>query len=110
MDYMLFYVYVRSKDEWNMQYNHIIKLLDEGPSKARIQSAKKQRPESSSPDKIKQRNQSAKLNLVKNVEADSEENYSDEEIPQDDGSDYADEFPKQKVVEDQESDGGYADE
>ena len=70
-----------------MEYKHLIDVLDAAvEKKERLQSAsKKNRPESSSPDKIKQRN-------PKDFKSDSEDNYSDEEIvnEDDDGDDYGD--------------------
>ena len=49
LDYMLYYVYVRSDSTEKLEYGVLIGLIDEV-------MARKARPVSSSPDKIKQRN------------------------------------------------------
>ena len=58
IDYMLFYVYVRSQDAYNLQVNTLTEMLNEVIEKqSRAQSAsRKSRPESSSPEKLKMRN------------------------------------------------------
>lgn len=57
MDWMLYYIYSRSDHVDKMEYKVLIQMLEESKKKERIQSAK-QRPESSSPEKIKAHNQS----------------------------------------------------
>ena len=58
LDYMLYYVLVRSESSEKMQYKVLVDLLDVLiNSKARVASAqRKNRPESSSPEKLKMRN------------------------------------------------------
>ena len=58
LDYMLYYVFVRSESHEKMQYNLLIELLDSlVQNQSRTQSAqRKNRPESSSPEKLKKRN------------------------------------------------------
>lgn len=58
VDYALFYVFARSSSPDRMEYPVLIKLVADGlEQKQRVQSAqKKNRPESSSPEKLKQRN------------------------------------------------------
>lgn len=58
LDYMLYYVMVRSQDADKMEYKTIIRLIDSLlAAQPRVQSAsKKSRPESSSPEKLKLRN------------------------------------------------------
>lgn len=65
MDYMLYYVMIRSEAHDSMQYKHLIDLLDqvgeEIEQKRRVQSAdRKNRPESASPETMKKRNLSQK--------------------------------------------------
>ena len=59
LDYMLYYVFVRSESADHMAYKTLIAMLDEHlQARERAQSAqRKNRPESSSPEKIKARNQ-----------------------------------------------------
>ena len=98
---MLYYVLVRSQSPERMKYNLLVDLLDNLiQSQSRAASAqRKNRPESSSPEKLKMRNpqkaahSSGKKNAP-DVEAnkrdsDDEDNYSDEEIANDpdDGDD-----------------------
>ena len=58
LDYMLYYVLVRSESADKMQYKVLVDLLDMLiNSKTRVASAqRKNRPESSSPEKLKMRN------------------------------------------------------
>ena len=58
LDYMLYYVLVRSESPENMQYNLLVELLDNLiQTQSRAASAqRKNRPESSSPEKLKMRN------------------------------------------------------
>jgi hypothetical protein len=58
MDYILYFVFARSQSPDRMEYSVLIKLLtDTIEQKQRVQSAnKKNRPESSSPEKLKLRN------------------------------------------------------
>lgn len=58
LDYMIYYVFTRSKSAERMEYNVLIQLIDEHlHQKEKEQSAaKRSRPESSSPEKIKARN------------------------------------------------------
>jgi hypothetical protein len=58
LDYMLYYVLVRSESADKMQYKVLADLLDTLiNSKTRVASAqRKNRPESSSPEKLKLRN------------------------------------------------------
>jgi len=80
VDYMLYYVFARSKSPDMMEYKVLIKLINEGLEQRRIQSAqKKNRPESSSPEKLKMRNPTK----PDDVPDEEEEHYSEEEIVQD---------------------------
>ena len=92
LDYMLYYVLVRSESAELMQYNLLIELLDSLiQTQSRAASAqRKNRPESSSPEKLKLRNpQPAKkasdeIKVIKAQDEDSEDDdYSDEEIAND---------------------------
>lgn len=58
LNYMLYYVLVRSNNTDNMEYKHLLSLLDSLlAAQSRVQSAnRKNRPESTSPDKLKMRN------------------------------------------------------
>ena len=58
LNYMLYYVFLRSQDFDNMEYRHLIELINSlKESQSRKQSTtRKNRPESSSPDKLKLRN------------------------------------------------------
>ena len=58
LDYMLYYVLMRSESSEKMQYKVLIDLLDTLiNTKQRVASAnRKNRPESSSPEKLKMRN------------------------------------------------------
>ena len=58
LDYMLYYVLVRSESPELMQYNLLVELLDNLiQTQCRAASAqRKNRPESSSPEKLKMRN------------------------------------------------------
>ena len=58
IDYVLYYVFARSKSPDRMEYQALIKLITDGlEQQKRIQSAqRKNRPESSSPEKLKLRN------------------------------------------------------
>ena len=58
LDYMIYYVFTRSKSAERMEYNVLIQLIDEHlHQKEKEQSAaKRSGPESSSPEKIKARN------------------------------------------------------
>ena len=91
MDYMLFFVLVRSESHEKMQYQHLIEMLDqiiEGMQKQRIQSAdRKNRPESASPETMKKRNLSQKSGPSHHEAAaengnqiEEEEDYPEEEI------------------------------
>jgi len=55
---MLYYIFIRSQSADRMEYKTLITMLDEAlAAKERAQSAqRKNRPESSSPEKIKARN------------------------------------------------------
>lgn len=58
LDYILYFVFIRSKSPDRMEYSVLIKLINDGLEQSkRAQSAnKKNRPESSSPEKLKLRN------------------------------------------------------
>ena len=98
---MLYYVLVRSESPELMQYNLLIELLDNliGQQSRAASAQRKNRPESSSPEKLKMRNpgkaaQSSGQNKeaakkAEEEEEEDEENYSDEEIANDsdDGDD-----------------------
>ena len=58
LDYMLYYVLVRSESPNRMQYNLLIELLDNliGQQSRAASAQRKNRPESSSPEKLKMRN------------------------------------------------------
>ena len=58
LDYMLYYVFIRSQSADRMEYKTLIQMIDEHlQARERVQSAqRKNRPESSSPEKIKARN------------------------------------------------------
>ena len=58
LDYMIYYVFTRSKNAERMEYQTLIQLIDEHlQQKEKEHSAtRKSRPESSSPEKIKARN------------------------------------------------------
>ena len=58
LDYMLYYVLVRSESPELMQYNLLIELLDNliGQQSRAASAQRKNRPESSSPEKLKMRN------------------------------------------------------
>ena len=79
IDYILFYVFARSQSPDRMEYKVLIKLINDGlEQQKRIQSAnKKNRPESSSPEKLKMRNpdmqQKAKAEIEDEVDQYSEE-------------------------------------
>ena len=62
LDYMIYYVFTRSKSAERMEYNTLIQLIDEHlQQKEKEHSAtRKSRPESSSPEKIKARNRGKK--------------------------------------------------
>ena len=90
LDYMLYYVLMRSKGPDRMEYKNLISLLDSLiESQGRAQSAsRKNRPESSSPEKLKMRNPGksgimSAVGVSQKNEKDEEENYSDEEIAND---------------------------
>ena len=92
LDYMLYYVLVRSESAEKMQYKVLVDLLDTLiNSKTRVASAqRKNRPESSSPEKLKMRNPqkaggSGKADNKDKQAADDDDddNYSDEEIAND---------------------------
>ena len=85
LNYMLYYVLIRSKDHEQMEYKNLITLLDSLiQSQSRSQSAsRKNRPESSSPDKLKMRNPTKVVNDDKEGVKSSDDNYSDEEIAND---------------------------
>ena len=101
LDYMLYYVLVRSESPESMQYNLLVELLDNLiQTQSRAASAqRKNRPESSSPEKLKMRNpqkiaqgsgnQVDQESERKKQEDDEEDRYSDEEIANDpdDGDD-----------------------
>ena len=100
LDYMLYYVLVRSESAEKMQYKALIDLLEDLiNSKSRVASAsRKNRPESSSPEKLKMRNpqmaaagssgnkpddrKAIKVDAGDNEDEGSDE-YSDEEIAND---------------------------
>jgi hypothetical protein len=79
IDYILFYVFARSQSPDRMEYKVLIKLINDGLEKQkRVQSAnKKNRPESSSPEKLKLRNpdlqQKAKAEIEDEVDKYSEQ-------------------------------------
>lgn len=58
LNYMLYFVFLRSQDFDNLQYKNLIDLIDSLiDNRSRKQSTtRKNRPESSSPDKLKLRN------------------------------------------------------
>ena len=105
LDYMLYYVLVRSESPELMQYNLLVDLLDNLiQTQSRAASAqRKNRPESSSPEKLKMRNpqkaaggsgkqataEAIKASNSDKAEDDEDDNYSDEEIANDpdDGDD-----------------------
>ena len=69
-----------------MEYKHLVQLLDSLiENQSRSQSAsRKNRPESSSPDKLKMRNPGkASHESKKDIRSSSDDNYSDEEIADD---------------------------
>ena len=71
LDYMLYYVLVRSESPELMQYNLLIELLDNliGQQSRAASAQRKNRPESSSPEKLKMRNpQKAAQNSGQNKE------------------------------------------
>lgn len=86
IDYILYYVFARSKSPDRMEYKVLIKLVNDGlEQQKRVQSAnKKNRPESSSPEKLKLRNPDLKNKAEID---DQEEKYSEEEIIQDEALD-----------------------
>lgn len=102
LDYMLYYVLVRSESPELMQYNLLVKLLDTLiQTQSRAASAqRKNRPESSSPEKLKMRNPQktaqgsgkqvgSKSDKSATKKDEDDDNYSDEEIANDpdDGDD-----------------------
>ena len=122
LDYMLYYVLVRSESPELMQYNLLIELLDNliGQQSRAASAQRKNRPESSSPEKLKMRNpqkaaQSSGQNkaVAKKAEEEDEDNYSDEEIANDsdDGDDGTKGLMKVQQKEfDEEEDEKYLDE
>ena len=89
LDYMLYYVLVRSGSAEQMQYKNLITMLDsliEGQGRAQSAS-RKNRPESSSPEKLKMRNPGmagkAASGPSQQKDDDDEDHYSDEEIAND---------------------------
>ena len=91
---MLYYVLVRSEGPEKMQYKVLVELLDQLiQSQSRVASAqRKNRPESSSPEKLKMRNPQKAGNSSGKQKvptqggqdpSDDEDNYSDEEIAND---------------------------
>ena len=84
IDYMLYYVLMRSETPQRMQYKHLIELLDSLMVSKSQQAPQtfKNRPESSSIHKLKMRNQSKPDQEEEGVK-DDEDNYSDEEIAND---------------------------
>ena len=120
LNYMLYYVLVRSENAEQMQYKYLIELVDsliEASKGQRAQSAiRKNRPESSSPDKIKMRNpqmvtnKSGQSQKEDGQEEEEEDNYSDEEIAND--SDEGDDGTNKlgKVVADDDDDDEDTDE
>ena len=87
LDYMLYYVLVRSDSSDKMQYKVLIDLLDTLiNTKQRVASAnRKNRPESSSPEKLKMRNpiKAGSGKKAKEKSDDEDDDYSDEEIAND---------------------------
>ena len=91
LNYMLYYVLVRSQDHDNMEYQHLIQLLDalKNSSESRVQSAvQNNRPESSGPEQLKVRNPSA---AEQAKASDNEDNYSEDiaEDPDEEGANEA---------------------
>lgn len=86
---MCYFVFLRSEDFDNMQYKNLIDLIDSlvETSQSRKQSTtRKNRPESSSPDKLKLRNQTKSNPSTTQGDAkekDDDEEYSEEEIADD---------------------------
>lgn len=89
LNYMCYFVFLRSEDFDNMQYKNLIDLIDSlvETSQSRKQSTtRKNRPESSSPDKLKLRNQTKSNPSTTQGDAkekDDDEEYSEEEIADD---------------------------
>jgi sRNA-binding regulator protein Hfq len=86
LNYMLYFVMVRSQDFDNMEYKHLISLLDALlENQSRVQSTtRKNRPESSSPEKLKMRNHTkSNMSVPLNADGDDNDNYSEEEIADD---------------------------
>ena len=82
---MLYYVLVRSEDQFKMQYNSLIELLDAiSERKSKNNTERKQRPESTSAAKLKMRNQGKiiKESLEEQMD-ENEENFPEEEIADD---------------------------
>ena len=65
VDYLLYYVFVRSESASQMQYEKIIAMLDDAVNQQ--PSKRKARPESTSPEKLKQRNPSSGAGGIKNL-------------------------------------------
>jgi hypothetical protein len=85
LDYILYYVFIRSASPDRMEYSVLIKLINDGLEQSkRVQSAnKKNRPESSSPEKLKLRNPDMQQKAKTLDFEEEEEKYSEEEIVQD---------------------------
>ena len=87
LDYMLYYVLIRSESSEKMQYKVLIDLLDTLiNTKQRVASAnRKNRPESSSPEKLKMRNpqKAGSSKKAKEKSSDEDDGYSDELIAND---------------------------
>lgn len=90
MDYLLYCVFIRSESADKMEYKYIMSMLEESLSlKQRASSAKRtNRPESSSPEKLKQRNpapvsagiSNGLKNLKMNDSSDESDKYSEQEV------------------------------
>ena len=105
MDYLLYYVFVKSESTEKMQYKLIISMLDDAVQlQQRASSAKrKARPESSSPDKLKQRNPPKTGNALGNLRnindsSESSDKYTDDvpHIQEDNDENESDKPPREK--------------
>lgn len=101
MDWMLYYIYARSEHVDRMEYKVIITMLEDAMKKEHAQN--KKRPESSSPDKIKQHN-SGGPQMVRQAAAASSGSDSDQDRYSSDGDRDEDEGPIKPKSEDGVSD------
>ena len=85
---MLYYVFLSSQDFDNMEYKHLIELINSlKENQSRKQSTtRKNRPESSSPEKLKVRNQTKSNQDVNGEDGEDDDDYSEEEIADDPGA------------------------